>query len=252
MIDIEARKKIGKELKKYRVRKRWTQDDLANTLKCSKSYISGLERGTKNLNSDLLSVLSKLMDIPSDVLLGINRTYDSEYINEIEVYRLKGTVMKDVFKNGKVYHKERIVEKGVGKTYKIDNGIENAESTNLYAIELDQYSDILKAPAGSMVIIEHSNIFYPTLDSVYVLMTFEYGIAPSDDPLDKMLGSTAPNTFITKIVPMMNMNTKVQALTAKKTPFYKFIDPNGVELYGDSKFFRYNVIGIVKKVIIDY
>lgn len=55
---------VGKKIKKYRVRAKMTQTDLAKELGMSKSIISAYEKGTRNPSFDVLSDMAAIFNIP--------------------------------------------------------------------------------------------------------------------------------------------------------------------------------------------
>lgn len=55
---------VGKKIKKYRVRAKMTQTDLAKELGMSKSIISAYEKGTRNPSFDVLSDMANIFNIP--------------------------------------------------------------------------------------------------------------------------------------------------------------------------------------------
>ena len=60
---------VGKKIKKYRVRAKMTQTDLAKELGMSKSIISAYEKGTRNPSFDVLSDMANIFNIPEINLL---------------------------------------------------------------------------------------------------------------------------------------------------------------------------------------
>lgn len=55
---------VGKKIKKYRIRAKMTQTDLAKELGMSKSIISAYEKGTRNPSFDVLSDMANIFNIP--------------------------------------------------------------------------------------------------------------------------------------------------------------------------------------------
>lgn len=83
-------KLIGKRIKQARKDMNKTQDDLAEILEVSNSYISRIERGTTKLSLELLIKISTFLDIePSYILTGSISSSDDYLRNDI-VDMLKG------------------------------------------------------------------------------------------------------------------------------------------------------------------
>lgn len=81
---------IGNRIKQARMNKHKTQEDLAEYLEVSNSYISRIERGTTKLNLELLVKICAYLDIdPSYVITG--SVYSSnDYLRNDIVDMLKG------------------------------------------------------------------------------------------------------------------------------------------------------------------
>jgi transcriptional regulator with XRE-family HTH domain len=47
-IDVDIKKVLGKNVKAFREKKGWSQDDLSDISDLHRTYISGIERGTRN------------------------------------------------------------------------------------------------------------------------------------------------------------------------------------------------------------
>lgn len=63
---------IGKRIKKLRLQKNLTQEQLAKELNLSKSSISYYERGDRNIPIDILIKLSDFFRVDIDYILGIS------------------------------------------------------------------------------------------------------------------------------------------------------------------------------------
>jgi transcriptional regulator with XRE-family HTH domain len=61
---------FGRRLRAYRKLKNWTQVELAEELGVSVAIVGGLERGTRNATSNMLTQLEELLHVSRDELLG--------------------------------------------------------------------------------------------------------------------------------------------------------------------------------------
>lgn len=66
---MDIRKKVGQNIKKYRLQKGWSQEDLAFECDLHRTYVSDVERGTRNPTILVLDKLAKAMKIPPSQLL---------------------------------------------------------------------------------------------------------------------------------------------------------------------------------------
>jgi len=69
MIEKEFLEKLGLNIKLERVRKRLTQEDLAELVGCDRSYISLIERGLQAPSIVKIVRISKALDVDIKVLL---------------------------------------------------------------------------------------------------------------------------------------------------------------------------------------
>ena len=67
MSDISA--KFGKKVKEIRLKKDMSQGDVAKLLKVHPSYISGIERGTRNMALKNIERLAKALGVPIEELI---------------------------------------------------------------------------------------------------------------------------------------------------------------------------------------
>lgn len=67
------KKAIGKRIQKYRTKAGFTQEQLAEALDCSSSFITALERGIRLPSISSLVSLAEVLDVSTDVLLGVKR-----------------------------------------------------------------------------------------------------------------------------------------------------------------------------------
>lgn len=61
-------KKVGRNVKKYRLENGWSQEELALECELHRTYISGVERGIRNPTVRVVDIISKALDIPPSKL----------------------------------------------------------------------------------------------------------------------------------------------------------------------------------------
>lgn len=61
--------KLGKQIRKYRLLKKMTQNDLSYAADVSRNYISDLERGVKGCKVVTLTKIANALDVSTDILL---------------------------------------------------------------------------------------------------------------------------------------------------------------------------------------
>lgn len=66
---MDIRKKVGRNVKKFRKESDWTQEDLAFECDLHRTYISGIERGIRNPTVLILDTIAKALEIPPSRLL---------------------------------------------------------------------------------------------------------------------------------------------------------------------------------------
>ncbi len=65
----EINKKVGSNIRKYRVKKDWSQEQLAFEADLHRAYIGQIERGEKNIGLVNLEKIAKALDIGISKLL---------------------------------------------------------------------------------------------------------------------------------------------------------------------------------------
>jgi transcriptional regulator with XRE-family HTH domain len=65
----EINKKVGLNIRKYRVKKDWSQEQLAFEADLHRAYIGQIERGEKNIGLVNLEKIAKALDIGISKLL---------------------------------------------------------------------------------------------------------------------------------------------------------------------------------------
>lgn len=71
--------KVGKEIKRIRKEKGWTQAYLAEMVDISDQYISAIENASKCASLQVIFNLAEVLDISLDILFGIRKRNHSEY-----------------------------------------------------------------------------------------------------------------------------------------------------------------------------
>lgn len=80
-IEHEYYKKIGSRLKEARKKKDLTQEELADLLNCTSSYISHLENGRDKLTLSTMIRLMEILDIgPNQLLIDVIRVCNSDIV----------------------------------------------------------------------------------------------------------------------------------------------------------------------------
>jgi transcriptional regulator with XRE-family HTH domain len=66
---MDIRKKVGRNVKKFRKEIDWSQEDLAFECDLHRTYISGIERGVRNPTVLILDTIAKALGITPNQLL---------------------------------------------------------------------------------------------------------------------------------------------------------------------------------------
>ena len=66
---MDIRRQIGRNVKKFRARKNWSQEDLAFEAEFHRTYISGIERGIRNPTAVVIARLAKVLGVRPGRLL---------------------------------------------------------------------------------------------------------------------------------------------------------------------------------------
>ncbi len=66
---MDIRKKVGRNVKKFRKEIDWSQEDLAFECDLHRTYISGIERGVRNPTVLILDTIAKALGITPNRLL---------------------------------------------------------------------------------------------------------------------------------------------------------------------------------------
>lgn len=66
---MNIRQQVGRNLKRIRKEKGWSQEELAFQSGLHRTYISGIERGARNPTIDILAKLAKTLRVPTEELV---------------------------------------------------------------------------------------------------------------------------------------------------------------------------------------
>lgn len=81
---------IGSRLKKARLAKKYTQEDLAEKIDVSVAFLSRVERGSSHLNLKRLAQICNLLDISEGYVLNGTSSSSENYLEEEFSELLKG------------------------------------------------------------------------------------------------------------------------------------------------------------------
>jgi transcriptional regulator with XRE-family HTH domain len=66
---MDIRKLVGKNVRKFREAKNWSQEELAFECEVHRTYISGVERGIRNPTVVVLAKIAAALQVPAGDLL---------------------------------------------------------------------------------------------------------------------------------------------------------------------------------------
>lgn len=66
---MSARETLGKNIRKQREHRKWSQEELAYQTGIHRTYISGLERGVRNPTLSIIENIANTLEIPVSQLL---------------------------------------------------------------------------------------------------------------------------------------------------------------------------------------
>jgi len=66
---MDIRRQLGRNVKKLRLEKGWSQEDLAFESGLHRTYISGIERGARNPTIVVVERVAKTLGVPASDLL---------------------------------------------------------------------------------------------------------------------------------------------------------------------------------------
>ena len=66
---MDIRKQVGRNMRKLRTEKDWSQEELAFQTGLHRTYISGIERGARNPSVIIIGKIAKALGVTPDALL---------------------------------------------------------------------------------------------------------------------------------------------------------------------------------------
>ena len=66
---MDIRRQVGRNVRKFRERKRWSQEELAFEADFHRTYISGIERGIRNPTAVVIARLAEVLGVRPGRLL---------------------------------------------------------------------------------------------------------------------------------------------------------------------------------------
>jgi transcriptional regulator with XRE-family HTH domain len=66
---VDTKKQFGRNVRRIREAKGWTQEDLAEASTLHRTYISGIERGARNPTLTVILLLASALKVPASELL---------------------------------------------------------------------------------------------------------------------------------------------------------------------------------------
>ena len=73
---------IGSRIKKARLAKRFTQEELAEKINVSVAFLSRVERGSSHINLKRLNQLCNLLDVSEGYILNGSSSNSAQYLNK--------------------------------------------------------------------------------------------------------------------------------------------------------------------------
>ena len=70
---MEIVKEVGKNVRKYREQRRWSQEYLAEVTGLHRTYISGIERGTRNPTITIVNKIAEALKIDVSNLFKLDK-----------------------------------------------------------------------------------------------------------------------------------------------------------------------------------
>lgn len=253
MSDEETRIRVGSAVKDFRIRKNYSMTQLANKVGCSRQMIGQIEDGSKSPSFELAVKLSDVMHVPLSTLTGQPETVEN-INNGIDIYEdteeypglgLPSYKRKYSLKALRDNNKNNV-------TYKLDEGLGNIRSTDLYAVRLTKDNKILNAPAGAFVIVQYKNTNIDLKKPLYCVVDYAWPPRNYEAGFNTDGKIKIHDEFITKVTKLSGMNEWIGKDTHKYGQYYKFVLPNGNEYYADEKTMRELIRGVVRKIIIDF
>ncbi|MCQ3035864.1 MAG: helix-turn-helix domain-containing protein [Bacilli bacterium] len=243
---------LGKRIARYRKENTdYSQADLAFAVGVTPNTIHNYETGKIQPPVDILYRIAKELYVSIDVLTGTSSIEGADVVRSLFVYDEIYT--KESTKNGdydlcEIVPKEyqRTGDKKGSYAYNFEANMAGVDSTELFAVVLSRYNECLKAPAGSVVIIQRVRDpdFIKLQEPAVVLMN-------ANVDFDGNKSKTV--SFFTKLSPVSNTGSTIFYENIELSHRWMFNFPlNGKEKIIYEKYLGNLISGIVKKVIIDY
>jgi transcriptional regulator with XRE-family HTH domain len=70
---VDIRQQFGRNVRRLREAKGWSQEDLAEYANLHRTYVSGIERGVRNPTLTVVARVASALDVKAEVLLGEGR-----------------------------------------------------------------------------------------------------------------------------------------------------------------------------------
>ncbi len=248
---------FSRNLKDLLKKRNMSEKELAELIGVHQNTISMYAKGKRIPPFETAYKIASGLNVSMDTLTGIDTFSGAEIVSEIDVWRQEITPIEIKGKAYKMYQNKRsTIDDKETKTFKSEqydfkNNIRNSERTNLFAIRLTEYNEILNAPAGALVIVENVEHCVNKLDPrklSYVLLNEDYEYKGEDKKL-----RVAVCEFFTKLVATDIQGEESQLDAEHKDLYIEYYSP--VLRRKQRRYYpnlRRHLRAIVRKVIIDY
>lgn len=81
---MEIKKRVGLLIKAQRKQRGWSQEELAHRAELHRTFVSSIERGTKNATINSVHTLAKAMDLTVSELLNGLKQSDHEEVDRVQ------------------------------------------------------------------------------------------------------------------------------------------------------------------------
>lgn len=250
--------RLSNNLKELLAKRGLKEKELAEVIGVHQNTISMYVKGKRIPPFDTVYKIASALGCSIDTLTGIDTFSGAELVSEIDVWVERIMPLEVRGKTCKIYSHERSgligEEADSVKTelYDFSANIKDADTTNLYAIRLSEYNDVLKAPAGALVIVEditHDARNIDPRDLTYVVLTEDYSYKLDNSTKTKYISTS----FIAKLVCTDIQGEEMKIASIDRDKYIEYYSPTL-----SRKVRRYyphlkgQIRAIVKKVIIDY
>lgn len=251
---------LGQRIQRFREELHLTREYVCGSLGINQNTLYNYESGRIQIPVDTLYKLAELLDCSVDFLVGKDSLTNAKFVKEILLYdeviehfQYKNETFE--ISNFKQRKHEVHPEKEKPAVYNFGANLNPFGKNYLYAIVLNKYNEVLRAPEGSIVLVRRldptDNIFDVFADEKFVVVDETIGLI--NNKTKQLEGREISTTYITKITPLKTVDafaTYKGRDIKNKWAYYSPYDNR--ECIVDSKYLKNKVIGIVVKVIIDY